>query len=180
EHLLMHRCIEDRAQNLDAAVEIARHHVGRRDIDRGLPVRKAETDAKAIDAAVFEEAADDRLHPDALGKTRHTRAQAANTANDEINLHARTRRVIERVDDAWVDQRVYFHPDRGRPAGFGVRGLVSDVIEDALLQIDRRDREPFQLGRLGITGDEIEDPRDVARDYRIGREERQVSVDARR
>src|SRR5687767_6596128 len=29
EHLLVHRGIEDRAQRLDAAVEVARHHVGR-------------------------------------------------------------------------------------------------------------------------------------------------------
>ena len=38
----------------------------------------------------------------------------------------------------------------------------------------------LELGRLGIAGDEIEDARDVARDHRIGGEEGQVGVDARR
>src|SRR6185369_13300981 len=32
EHLFVHRRIEDRAQHLDATVEIARHHVGRGDV----------------------------------------------------------------------------------------------------------------------------------------------------
>ena len=36
EHLLVHGGIEDRTEHLDAAVEIARHHVGGGDVDRGL------------------------------------------------------------------------------------------------------------------------------------------------
>ena len=70
EHLLMHGRIEDRAQRLDAAVEIARHHVGGRDVDRGLRMRQAVAGAEAIDAAVLEEAADDRLDADVLGQAR--------------------------------------------------------------------------------------------------------------
>ena len=66
------------------------------------------------------------------------------------------------------------------PAGLGVRDLLGDVLEDALAQVDRRHRHLLELGRLGIAGDEIEDARDVARDHRIGGEERQVGVDARR
>ena len=51
----------------------------------------------------------------------------------------------------------------GRTAGLGVGDLLRDVIEDALAQVDRRDRHPFELGRLGIAGDVVEDARDVAR-----------------
>ena len=54
-----------------------------------------------------------------------------------------------------------------------------DVLADALAQIDRRHRHLLQLGRLGVAGDEVEDAADVARDHRIGGEERQVGVDAR-
>ena len=70
EHLLVHGRVEDRAQHLDAAVEIARHHVGRGDVDRGLGMRQAVAGAEAIDAAVLEEAADDRLDPDIVGQAR--------------------------------------------------------------------------------------------------------------
>ena len=65
-------------------------------------------------------------------------------------------------------------------AGLGVGDLLRDVLEEALLQRDRRDRHPLEPGRLGIAGDEIEDARDIAPDHRIGGEERKVGVDARR
>src|SRR5882757_9020107 len=55
EHLLVHGRIENRAQHLDAAVEVARHHVGGRDVDRGLGMRQAVARAEAVDAAVLEE-----------------------------------------------------------------------------------------------------------------------------
>src|SRR5690242_2048126 len=71
EHLLVHRGVEDRAQRFDAAVEIARHHVGRRDVDRGAGVRQAVPGAEGVDAAVLEEAADDRLDADVVGEARH-------------------------------------------------------------------------------------------------------------
>ena len=87
---------------------------------------------------------------------------------------------IERVDDVGIDQRIHLHPDRGRPAGLGVRDLLVDVVEDALAQSERRDRHALEFGRLGIAGDVVEDARDVAGDHRIGGEERQVGVDARR
>src|ERR1700756_5692154 len=51
EHLLVHGGIEDRAQRLDAAVKIARHHVGGRDVDGGLRMRQRIAVAEAIDAA---------------------------------------------------------------------------------------------------------------------------------
>src|ERR1700687_5283312 len=41
ENLLMHGRIEDRAQHLDPAVEIARHQIGGRDVERSLPMRQA-------------------------------------------------------------------------------------------------------------------------------------------
>src|SRR6266550_3961371 len=68
DHLLVHGRIENRAQHFDAAVEIARHHVGGRDVDRGLAVRQAVTGPETVDAAVLEEPADDGLDADALGQ----------------------------------------------------------------------------------------------------------------
>src|ERR1700730_13744897 len=64
EHLLVHRRIEHRAQYLDAAIEIARHEIGGRDVHGRLGVRQRVARAEAIDAAVLEKAADDRLDPD--------------------------------------------------------------------------------------------------------------------
>ena len=69
---------------------------------------------------------------------------------------------------------------RRRPAGFGVRDFLVDVIVDALAQRQRRHRHALEFGGLGIAGDKIEDARDVPRDDRIAGEERQVGIDARR
>ena len=90
--------------------------------------------------------------------------QAADAAHDEVDRHAGGGRLVERVDDLGVDQRVHLHPDRRRPAGLGVRDLLVDVLEDALAQGQRRHRHALELGGLGIAGDVVEDARDVARD----------------
>ena len=58
--------------------------------------------------------------------------------------------------------------------------LGGDVVEDAPLETDRRHRHALEIGGLGIAGDEVEDARDVAADRRIGGEEREVGIDARR
>ncbi len=89
EHLFVHGRIEDRAQRLDAAVEIARHHVGGGDVDRGFRMRQAVAAAEAVDAAVLEEAADDRLDADILGQARDAGPQAADAAHHEIDLTRR-------------------------------------------------------------------------------------------
>src|SRR6516164_8100112 len=80
EHLLVHGRVDDRAQNFDAAIQVARHHVGGRDVDRRLWMRQSVTGAETIDAAVFEEASDDRLDADIFGQSGHPGPQAADAA----------------------------------------------------------------------------------------------------
>src|SRR5499433_4135690 len=86
EHLLVYGRIVDRAQRLDSAVEVARHHVGGGDVDRRLGVRQAVAGAEAVDAAVLEEAADDRLDADVLRQPGHAGPQAADAAHHEVDL----------------------------------------------------------------------------------------------
>ena len=133
--------------------------------------------AEAVDAAVLQEAADDALDADVLGQAGDARPQAADAAHDEVDLHAGLARLVERIDDLRVDERVHLHPDGGLAAGLGVADLVADVGEDARADAVRARRHHLDLGRLGIAGDEVEDARDVAADHGIGGEERQVGVD---
>ena len=120
--------------------------------------------AEAVDARMLEEAADDALHVDVLGEARNARPQAADAAHDEVDLHAGLARLVERVDDLAVDQRVHLHPDGGRAPGLGVVHLLADVVEDARADAVRADRHRLELGGLGIAGDEVEDARHVAAD----------------
>src|SRR5258708_38231649 len=78
DHLLVHGRIENRAQNFDAAVEVARHQVGGRNIDRGLAVRQGGTSAGTEDGAVVERPADERLYAGAAGQSGAYGTPAAN------------------------------------------------------------------------------------------------------
>ena len=131
EHLLVHGRIEDRHDRLDAPVEVARHHVGRADIDQRLRRRQAMAVAEAEDAGVLEEAADDRLDADVLRQAGNAGPQAADAAHDEVDLDAGRAGVVERVDDLRIDERVQLHPDAAGPARLGVADLARDQLEDA-------------------------------------------------
>ncbi len=63
----------------------------------------------------------------------------------------------------------------GRP-GLGVDHFLLDGVDQLAAQIDRRDGDLLERGRLGIAGDEIEELRRVAAERRIGGEQRQVGV----
>src|SRR3974390_2624641 len=153
EHLLVHGGVENGAQHLYPAVEIARHHVGRGNINRCLRVRQRTAVAETIYAAVLKETTDDRFHSDVFGQPRHARPQAADTAHYQVNRDASLRCIVKRVDDAGIDEGVHFHPDCRRPSDFGVSYLLRNVVKDTLTQIDRRDRHLLQLGRLGLSAD---------------------------
>src|SRR4051794_37084843 len=98
--------ILDRQHELDPPVEIAGHPVGRADVDPRLPVGQLVAIAEAPDAAVLEEAADDRLDPNRLGEAGDAGAQAADAAHDEVDLHPGRACLVELVDDYRVDQGV--------------------------------------------------------------------------
>src|ERR1043166_4365212 len=83
EHLLVHGRIEDRTQGFDPAVEVARHQVGGGNVDRRARMRQAVPGPEAENAAMLEEAADDRLDPDALGEPGHAGTQAAYARSEE-------------------------------------------------------------------------------------------------
>src|SRR3954453_12682079 len=117
---------------------------------------------ESVDAGVLEKSPDDRFHTDIVPQPRHARPEAAYAAHHAVDLHAGAARLVERVDDLGIDEGVALHPDGPRPTGLRVIDLVADVLEDALLQGDRRDGHPLELGRLGVAGDEIKDAGDIA------------------
>src|SRR6185503_9225957 len=88
ENLLMYRRILQRTEDFNTAVEVPRHHVGGRDIHSRFRAGQALTHTKAVDPAMFEEAADDRLDPDIFRKPRYARPQAADAAHDKLDRYA--------------------------------------------------------------------------------------------
>src|SRR6185312_6755492 len=97
--------------------------------------------AEAEDAAVLEEAADDALYADALRQAGDARAEAADAADDEVDLDSGGRGLIELVDDGGIDEGVELQPDRRRPARPGVGDLALDQLDDAPEEGQRRQRQ---------------------------------------
>ena len=90
---LLQRRGVDRREGLDPAVEVAGHPVGRADVPGRLA--RAVAVGEAEDAGVLEVAAHDRPHPDALGQARDARAQAADAPDDQVDLDAGLRGLVE-------------------------------------------------------------------------------------
>src|SRR5262249_12034834 len=107
--------------------------------------------AESVDARVLQETADEALGADAVGEARNSRPEAAHPAHHEVDLDARLARLVERVDDLLVDERVHLHPDGAAAAlPFGMPDLVADVGEDARADAVRARRHLLDVGRLGI------------------------------
>ena len=170
----------DRHQHLDTAVEVARHPVGGRDEQPGMFGRQAVAVGEGQDAAVLQEPPDDRADVDGLAEARHAGAQAADAADDQVDDHAGLARFVQLFDQLGVDQAVELQPDAGRLPGARVGNLGIDQAVQLRPHGQRRHAELFEVRRLDVAGDVVQHLRGVARQQRLGGEERQVGVDARR
>src|SRR5690606_20699943 len=96
------------------------------------------------DAAVFEETPHDALDPYVLGHSRNARTQATDASHNQVDLHARAARLVERVDDHWVHQGVQLRPDGGRLAFLLIDDLLADQGQQVALHRVRRIGELLQ------------------------------------
>src|ERR1700687_2360358 len=92
----------DRCDNLHAPVEMARHPVRRPEVDLFVAVVPEIEDAR-----VLEEASDDAHHFDAIADSRYSRPEAADAADDEIDVHSTLRRVVEVLDEIRIDEGIH-------------------------------------------------------------------------
>ena len=164
EHVLVHGRIAQRHQRLDAAIEVALHQIGRGNVDVRLAARQSVAAAEGVDARVLEKAPDDRLDADVLGEAGHARPQAANAAHDQIDFDAGAARRVERVDD-FRNRPARCTCPRSPPACRfrRTRSPRRCAAADVFFKRERRDRHQLEPVGLGVAGDEVEDPRDVAR-----------------
>ena len=103
--------IENRENDFDAAVEIARHEIGAPKIDVGIaPV------VENIDAAMFEETIDDASDGDVLAEARDAWAQATNSTNQELDGDPFLGGVVEGLNNFFVHKGVGFNKNTGGPA----------------------------------------------------------------
>ncbi len=104
-----------------ALEEVAGHPVGRADVDFVVAAV-----GEVEDARVLKETADDGADLDAVGQPLEAGAQNAKAADDEVDLDAGLRRLVERFNDGRLEQGIHFGNDVGGTAGLGVLLLAAD------------------------------------------------------
>ena len=105
--------------------------------------------------------------------------QATDAAHDEVDLHAGAGGFVEFLDDFLIHERIELHDDAAGFPGRGVIAFAFDHSDEAVLQVEGRDEQFFQAGITGQAGEGVEDDRDFLGDFRIGREQAEVGVNAR-
>ena len=91
--------VEDRRADLDPAVEVARHPVGRPDVGPFVAVVAEDEEPGVLEVLVH-----DADGPDPLAHALDRGAQAAGSADDQPYLDAGLAGPVEAVDDPFVGQ----------------------------------------------------------------------------
>ena len=110
-----------------------------------------------VDARVLQEAADHRAHADVLRQPGDARAQAADAAHDQVDLHARLAGPVQRPHDLLFGERIKLGDDARRLAGQGLFGFEIDPLHQARMQGERRVLQLLQARRLAHAGELLKD-----------------------
>ncbi len=165
----------DRGDGLHAAIEVAVHQVRRADVPLALAAV-----LEAPDPRVLEELADDRADPDPLGHAGQPGLDRAGAADDQVDVHAGTRRPVEGLDDRHVDDRVELEHDPRRLARGGVPDLALDEVEEPAAQAVRRDEQPPERALARQSGQDVEQVGDVRAQLGATGQQPEVHVQAGR
>src|SRR5215471_7748523 len=124
---------QDGRDDLDAPGEIAVHPV--RGPDEELSVHGMVVAVGEVkDPRVLEESSDDRPDANPLGPAGNAGPEAAEAAHDEIDGHARTGGLDQRLDDVRIFELVHLAHDPGRAARLAMLGFALNEIDQALPQ----------------------------------------------
>src|SRR5581483_3229414 len=161
----------DRECHFHTAEEIALHPVRARAVELGLTAI-----LEVEGAGVLEEASDDRAHADVFRDARHAWPQGANTANDEVDLHAGARCPIERLDRLLLDERIHLEDHARRPPGTGVLHLAIELGDELLVHAEGRLDEAIEPRRLREARELQEELVHVLTDFVVAREKPVIRV----
>ena len=168
------RGVLDRKGDFHAANKISWH-----------PVRAGEKNFRVagvfeiINPAVFQKSADDADDPNVFAQVSNPGAQATDTADDQVDFHAGTGSLVEFLDDFLIHERIKLHDHATSLAGGGMVSLPFDHSDEPFFQIEWSNQKLFQARVTGQSRERVEDNRDFLGDFRIGREEAEICVNAR-
>jgi len=165
--------VENREDDLDAAVEVAGHEIGAAEKNEWIPPIGED-----IDAAMFEETVDDASDLDVFAQPWDTGAEAADPADEELDGDSFLGASVKRLDDLRVDEGVGFDKDSGRAAGTVVGGFPVNEFEEARGKIKRGDEEFVEVGCFRHSRQDVEKRSDFGGQGGETGEQAEVGVEA--
>ena len=125
---------------------------------------------------VLQESPDDGTHPDIVRQAGDTRPQRADTAHDQVNLHAGAGCRVERLDDFRFQQRVHFCNDARGLAGLGIAALAIDGSDDVRVQREGRHPQVMEFLRAPQAGQLLEGFADIVAYGFIAGEQPEIGI----
>ena len=129
---------------------------------------------------MLEETSDDAAHADGLTHTGHPGAKGARPPHPNVDRHPDRRRSVERIDGLLVYHCVALDTDAGWPPCDVVVDLAIDAFDKPGPHGMRGDDQTLVLGIAGISGENVEQVRNIFANVRLGRQQAEVFVQASR
>ena len=128
---------------------------------------------------MLEETADEGAHADVLAQSLNTGYEAADPADDEVDLHAGGGGRVEALDGGAVHQAVHLGDDARGLAEAGGGGLGGDEDLDLFVEVVGRDEQVLEPGLAHEPGEGVEEVGHFGGERVARGEQAEVGVDAR-
>ena len=163
--------VEHGEGDLHAVLGVARHHVGRAQIDH------VRVHAKGVNARMLQKASDDRTDMHVLGLARNARLEARDAADDHVYADSCARCLSDLVDDLAVGERVELKEHTGGLASEGTLDLAIQAAHNEWLQADRRHAQEAVIAAQVAQRQVAEEQVGVLADAGMGGHEHKVAVE---
>ena len=161
----------DRKQDLDPAVQIARHPVGAAHVDLRLTGV-----LKIADPAVLQKPVHDAAHGDVLAQAGHPGLEAADAADDEVDFHPRLGRLVQRLNHGRLHERIQLGDDPGGQAALRVFGLAGDQFQNSGAEVERCHDELARGLKLADARQQIKQVGGVLAELRTAGQQAEIGV----
>ena len=160
-----------REEQLYAVIKVTRHPVGTGKIQLLLAAVGKPEDTAVLQLTAYN-AADRNIVADAL----NTRAQAADTAHNQVNMHACSRSLIQLLDYWLVNQRVHLGDDMSLTAGTHHSNFIINQRVNLFAQSQRCHNQLIPDRRFAVAAEQIEERRSIAAKLIVRRHQAKVGV----
>ena len=160
-----------REEQLYAVIKVTRHPVGTGKIQLLLAAV-----GKPEDTAVLQLTAYNTAYRNIIADALNTRAQTADTAHNQIDMHACSRSLVQLLDYGLVNQRVHLGNDMSLTADTYHSNFIVNQRINLLAQSQRRHNQLIPNRRFAVTAEQIKERRSIAAELIVRRHQAKVGI----